>query len=211
MLSTKIEITDSVRPALSVLTAAARKRQREGLSVAGRIVRDLWRRKLSGQSTTARSLAVRTGRLRSSIRYRRKGDAVIIGTDVEYAEIHEFGGVTSPHVIRPRRARVLSWVGADGKRRFATKVNHPGSRIPRRPHRAPALRAARRPLKLVMRGKYQAAIKDAKRIGRQHPTKLSYSRALLGREGGQPRVLSTGTPEQVAASGQLAALLGQGG
>ena len=38
-------------------------------------------------------------------------------TRVPYAGIHEFGGV-----IVPKKAKFLSWVGADGKRVFARKV-----------------------------------------------------------------------------------------
>ena len=38
---------------------------------------------------------------------------------------------TRPHVIRPRRARVLAWFaggGTSGPLRFATRVNHPGTK-----------------------------------------------------------------------------------
>jgi len=83
--------------------------------------------KLSGEV-----LKVRTGRLRSSITHevRDVGGAVelVVGTNVVYARIHEFGGV-----ILPKRARFLVFeVG--GKKVFARKVT-----IPRRPYFEPAL------------------------------------------------------------------------
>lgn len=35
---------------------------------------------------------------------------------------------TRPHTIRAKPGKVLSWVGADGQRRFAREVHHPGTR-----------------------------------------------------------------------------------
>jgi len=43
----------------------------------------------------------------------------------EYAMMVHEG--TRPHVIRPRRKKVLSWKGAEG-RVFAREVNHPGTK-----------------------------------------------------------------------------------
>lgn len=51
--------------------------------------------------------------------------------DVKYAAIHEYGGVTAPHVIYPKKASVLAFMKG-GQQVFARKVNHPGSRIPER-------------------------------------------------------------------------------
>lgn len=83
--------------------------------------------KLSGQV-----LKVRTGRLRSSITHevRDVGGTVelVVGTNVAYARIHEFGGV-----IIPKRAKYLTFV-VGGKRVFAKRVV-----IPRRPYFEPAL------------------------------------------------------------------------
>lgn len=69
-----------------------------------------------------------TGTLRDSIFPESGSDYVTIGTNSVYAAIHQFGGRTSPHVIRPRRKQALAWPGGIAKR-----VNHPGSRIPARP------------------------------------------------------------------------------
>ncbi|MGK0740171.1 phage virion morphogenesis protein, partial [Yokenella regensburgei] len=52
----------------------------------------------------------------------------VVGTNVVYARIHQEGGKTRPHVIRPRNKKALYFNG-----RFAAKVNHPGSDIPARP------------------------------------------------------------------------------
>jgi hypothetical protein len=73
---------------------------------------------------------VDTGRLRSSIRaeppriFTFRG-SVTIGSDLEYAAMVNDG--TRPHIIRPRRARVLRFqVG--GRTVYAREVHHPGTR-----------------------------------------------------------------------------------
>ncbi len=59
--------------------------------------------------------------------------------DVKYARIHEYGGVTKPHIILPRRAKTLAFNGSNGKV-FAKKINHPGSRIPERSYMRSSLK-----------------------------------------------------------------------
>lgn len=59
---------------------------------------------------------------------------------IPYARIHEFGGTTRPHIIKPRNASVLAFQ-AGGRNVFARFVNHPGSKIPARPYLAPALKS----------------------------------------------------------------------
>lgn len=80
-------------------------------------------------------LNVRTGRLRRSVHYVMSGsdDApqASVGTNVEYAGIHEFGGQTKAHVIEAINAKVLAFQ-KDGRTIFATRVDHPGSRMPER-------------------------------------------------------------------------------
>lgn len=49
-----------------------------------------------------------------------------IRAGMEYASYVEEG--TRPHMIYPKRATVLSWIGYDGTRVFARWVNHPGSK-----------------------------------------------------------------------------------
>ncbi len=71
-----------------------------------------------------------TGRLAASITSRATGNQAMVGTNVVYAAIHQFGGKTSPHVIKPKTKKALFWPGA---RHPVKSVNHPGSTIPARP------------------------------------------------------------------------------
>jgi len=68
-----------------------------------------------------------TGRLRNSIQIqevqKRGVIGVRVGTNVDYALVIHNG--SRPHIILPRNASVLSWVGPTG-RVFAARVNHPG-------------------------------------------------------------------------------------
>lgn len=106
-------------------------------------------------------LGVRTNRLRGSVRASKAqifGGVVFssIGSNVEYAAIHEFGGRTKPHKITARFAKALAIMGGrfvgrkeigaafkglrgnarasaiDGNVTFRRSVNHPGSNIPAR-------------------------------------------------------------------------------
>ncbi len=54
----------------------------------------------------------------------------MVGTNMKYAAIHQFGGKTRPHIIRPRDKGGLYWPGAAHP---FQSVNHPGSKIPARP------------------------------------------------------------------------------
>jgi phage gpG-like protein len=101
-------------------------------------------------------LKVDTGRLRQSIQTAQTENTGTIGTNVEYAAIHEFGGVTKPHqiVARGRAMRFVNprFIGPVRMTRkgisktarsgiiFAKSVNHPGSVMPARPFMRPALR-----------------------------------------------------------------------
>lgn len=66
----------------------------------------------------------RTGRLRSSVAWRRSGRwRWSIGTDVSYARPVEDG--SRPHIIRPRNKKVLRFrIG--NRTIFAREVHHPG-------------------------------------------------------------------------------------
>lgn len=70
------------------------------------------------------------GYLADSIRYQADENGVRIGTNRIYGAIHQFGGKTRPHVIRPKNKKALAWPGA---RHPARAVNHPGSKITARP------------------------------------------------------------------------------
>jgi phage virion morphogenesis protein len=68
------------------------------------------------------------GGLAASITSRSDDRSAITGTNKVYAAIHQFGGKTKPHVIRPKAKRALSFGGI-----VVRQVNHPGSDIPARP------------------------------------------------------------------------------
>ena len=73
-----------------------------------------------------------TGRLRDSIADAAPlvdATSVEVGTNVEYADPHQFGAVIPPHVIEPRNKKALMVPGVGPRRR----VNHPGGVIEARP------------------------------------------------------------------------------
>ena len=69
-----------------------------------------------------------SGRLAASIVSSSDNDGAVVGTNVKYAAIHQFGGQTRAHIIRPRNKKALAFGG-----RVVKQVNHPGSKIPARP------------------------------------------------------------------------------
>lgn len=72
---------------------------------------------------------VETGRLRDSITYKADSKAVLVGTNVKYAAIHQFGGSTPPRKIVAKNKKALFWPGA---KHPVKSVNHPGFKIPKR-------------------------------------------------------------------------------
>jgi phage virion morphogenesis protein len=56
-------------------------------------------------------------------------EGTAFGSPMVYARIHQEGGETKAHTIKPKQKKALRFNG-----RFAKKVNHPGSRIPPRPY-----------------------------------------------------------------------------
>jgi phage virion morphogenesis protein len=53
-----------------------------------------------------------------------------VGSNKPYARIHQLGGKTRPHTIRPIGKKALAWAGG---RHPVKVVQHPGSDIPARP------------------------------------------------------------------------------
>lgn len=142
MISVEVRGMAETQAVIQALPGASKAAGATFARRAGVLVERMWKLYLSGPASATR-LGIRTGALRSSIHHEELAPGVVVvGSDKPYARIHEFGGKTSPHVIRPRTANMLSWVGPGGKRVFARFVNHPGSNIPARPAREPAIEAA---------------------------------------------------------------------
>ncbi len=83
-----------------------------------------WVNKSDGTPATLR----KSGTLAKSIRTIATARAATIASDRHYAAIHQLGGRTQPHVIRPKNKKALKTPYGMFK-----KVNHPGSHIPARP------------------------------------------------------------------------------
>lgn len=111
-------VAEALRSKIEVLT----------IKLQNHVVRD----KLHGQV-----LAQRSGQLARSIQRRIEATQLAVygfvfsAGDVKYAGIHEFGGVTPPHDIYPKKAQVLAFA-MGGKTVFAKVVHHPGSKMPER-------------------------------------------------------------------------------
>lgn len=71
------------------------------------------------------------GTLASSLHQNYGHNYASYGTNLTYAAIHCFGGVTRAHWIRPRDKKALAW-RKGGKSYVRKAVMHPGSEIPRR-------------------------------------------------------------------------------
>ena len=118
---------------LGQLPAAERSALRRAISVLTGLLRERVKGKIVGGPLHGHP----GGPLQSSIQgeFRESPTSMegrVFSRGVIYAAIHEYGGVTRPHVIRPRNARALAFIGGAGSLVFAAKVNHPGSRIPER-------------------------------------------------------------------------------
>lgn len=87
-------------------------------TIAARTKRGHWPGKILTES----------GRLRASIQADSGMTWSRVGTNEPYARIHQLGGKTRPHVIKPRNKKALAFGG-----RVVKSVNHPGSDIPARP------------------------------------------------------------------------------
>lgn len=70
----------------------------------------------------------RSGRLKNSITQHWDDRQAVVGTNVIYAAIQQFGGKTKAHTIKPKNKKALAFGG-----RVLRSVKHPGSNIPARP------------------------------------------------------------------------------
>lgn len=89
-----------------------------------------WSDSYAAQRPAGKSLLEDSGNLLDSITGVGDADAATWGSNLEYARIHQEGGKTSPHTIRPSDARALNIPGVG----FRRSAKHPGSVIPARPY-----------------------------------------------------------------------------
>lgn len=92
----------------------------------GPVYKDLVRRCVKVTALAKRGCPVKTGRLRSSIRFQIGiGPIGYVGTDVNYALAVHNG--TKAHDIYPKNASVLAF-DVGGQTVFAASVHHPGTK-----------------------------------------------------------------------------------
>ncbi len=133
---------DSLTPDLRRMMKAVRDRDRLhraiglGLaSLAKRAFRDpamrpsRWAPKKDGSPATLR----RSGTLAKGIAGGGNAARAWAGSDRRYAAIHQLGGRTRPHVIRPGPGVTALAFTIGGRKVFAKSVHHPGSLVPARP------------------------------------------------------------------------------
>ena len=151
-LRLRIEGGPEVMAALAARAEAVSVASRRALSDSLMLVH----RKISLNLTGA-VLRVQTGRLRQSMQTFVEGDGSrgVVGTNVEYARIHEFGGTIPAHEIRPRHAKALFFGG-----RFASSVKHPGATVPARPYMRPALQDSVSNIRRIFMSRLSAALKE---------------------------------------------------
>lgn len=143
-LTFEIEGMAELASALARIPRSVRKKSSRLMrNQATKILVREWRRMLSRGGSRNR-VARRTGALYRSIKPGSpSATRALVYSDSPYAAIHEFGGKTRAHVIRPRSANVLSFFWPKvGHQVFFEKVNHPGSVMLEKPHRDPAARIA---------------------------------------------------------------------
>ena len=134
------KVSDAITPQLALLYRRSRDKaglhQAIGLgivSLAKRAFNDSskrpasWAPKADGSASRLR----KSGTLAKSVRVTSSSAGVTVGSDRHYAAIHQLGGKTRPHTIRPRRKKALFWPGAAHP---VGAVKHPGSKIPARPY-----------------------------------------------------------------------------
>jgi hypothetical protein len=94
----------------------------------GMVAKSIYARALRVQAAAKRQVGVRTGRLRRSIHIEmtyRPVTSAYIGSNVRYALLHHEGSRRHPIVAKPGRMLVFR---SNGKRVYAKKVLHPGTR-----------------------------------------------------------------------------------
>lgn len=146
----------SNRPAIDKAIQAGIK---QGLDAAGVHLQREIRDSLNGQSPSSpgNPPGRRTGTLAKSIQVDRSGNrgarpVVRVGTNLEYAPIHEFGGT-----ITPKKADALKFKLPDGSWRTAKRVI-----MPARPFMRPTYNRNRKKMGAIFAGAVRRAVSKVK-------------------------------------------------
>jgi phage gpG-like protein len=126
-------VTD-LRPALFEIQQVALDSIRQTFAAGGRPQRWVALRSARQRGSLASAIPLNdTGRLRSSIAGRIQGaNQVVLGTNVKYAAIHNYGGTINVPALAPKRAKALRWMTPGGVI-FARRARAHPVRIPARP------------------------------------------------------------------------------
>lgn len=109
---------------LQLVSMAKRAFDEEGLRASA------WPERQSGGD---HKLLKKSGDLWRSLRVTAASPTTVsVGSHLPYAAIHQLGGKTKPHVIRPKNKKALAF-SIGGKKILAASVKHPGSKVPARP------------------------------------------------------------------------------
>lgn len=143
-LRLRIEAGPEVMAALAARAESVNAAARRALSDSLMLVH----RKITLNLTGA-VLRVKTGRLRQSMQtfVEADGSRGIVGTNVEYARIHELGGTIRPHKIPVPTRKGLRI------------VQHPGATVPARPYMRPALEDSVSDIRRIFVTRLLAALK----------------------------------------------------
>jgi len=158
MLTFRITGADKLLRALADVPKKTRSNTERALTKAAHLVEKQAKQNISGPV-----LKVQSGTLRSSIRTKvdKAKLEARVGTNVVYGPIHEFGGTIPPHIVKPRHAKVLRWLGPGGIAMFAKSVQMPAVKMPRRAWLGPAFKQSAAKIKDIFRKAISGAIGDA--------------------------------------------------
>jgi phage gpG-like protein len=125
----------SLRDSASAALAAMPERIRDALSAKANALAAALQAKIQ-QKLAGAVLNQKSGALARSIATTVDDSSANVSVsittgDIQYAAIHEFGGVIPPHQIVPDRAKALAFV-VGGKQAFAVRVNLPAITMPER-------------------------------------------------------------------------------
>lgn len=147
-LDAAVKAAANLAPAMASVGQVLRGETLKSFRQGGRTPGE-WPTSRRAREKGGRTLVAR-GMLRNSITTASGADFAQVGTSLIYARIHQQGGTITAKktiTITPKRGKLLSWTGANGKRRFAKSVTQrllrwkvgdkwcakPSVTIPRRP------------------------------------------------------------------------------